>query len=531
MSVINSNISALNAQSSLAKNQVALNQAMQRLSTGVRINSAKDDAAGLAIANRMGTDIRGFAVAMRNANDGISLTQTAEGHLAQITDNLQRIRELAVQASNATNSVGNRSTLNLESTQLVQEIDRIAQNSSFNNIKLLDGSFTSKDFQIGANNAKSDHLAITVANAASSALGVGSGNVATITMSANVSGGTRTAPLALLAGALSINGIAVGASVSDKVSSTNDAASGIAKAAAINAISGATGVTASVGKTTMAGHAAGLGDTSTLPGGDGVGGYGEAIFDGDIKINGVSIGAISAANSAVERGAQVAAAVNSISDQTGVTAKFASNGAVSLEAADGRNIELRAESDDDTRLMTQDITGLDIEDQVAPGTPGDVPDATWNLGTSKLTLSSTSPDGITLADIKGGTEGAAAALGLATSQLGTTQAMVTVDKGVNSIDLTSASGAQHALVTLDAAIETVNNSRASLGAYQNRLQFAVSNLQIGSDNLSAARSRIQDTDYAAETTNLAKSQIVAQAATAMLAQANQQPQTILALLK
>jgi len=526
MSVINSNISALNAQSSLAKNQVALNQAMQRLSTGVRINSAKDDAAGLAIANRMGTDIRGFAVAMRNANDGISLTQTAEGHLAQITDNLQRIRELAVQASNATNSVGNRSTLNLESTQLVQEIDRIAQNSSFNNIKLLDGSFTSKDFQIGANNAKSDHLAISVANASSSALGVGSGNVATVEMASNVSGGTRTAPLALLAGALSINGIAVGASVSDKVSSANDAASGIAKAAAINAISGATGVTASVGKTTMAGHAVGVG-TVTAGVGDGADGFAEVIVDGDIKINGVSIGAISAANSAVERGAQVAAAVNMISDQTGVTAKFASSGAVSLEAADGRNIELRAESVDTANFMTKEITGLDITDQVA-GTGSALPDATWNLGTSKLTLSSTSPDGITLADISGD---AADALGLGTTQLGTTQAMVTVDKGVNSIDLTSASGAQHALVTLDAAIETVNNSRASLGAYQNRLQFAVSNLQIGSDNLSAARSRIQDTDYAAETTNLARSQIISQAATAMLAQANQQPQTVLALLK
>jgi len=520
MSVINSNISALNAQSSLAKNQVALNQAMQRLSTGVRINSAKDDAAGLAIANRMGTDIRGFAVAMRNANDGISLTQTAEGHLAQITDNLQRIRELAVQASNATNSVGNRSTLNLESTQLVQEIDRIAQNSSFNNIKLLDGSFTSKDFQIGANNAKSDHLAISVANASSSALGVGSGNVATIEMALNVSGGTRTAPLALLAGALSINGIAVGASVSDKVSSANDAASGIAKAAAINAISGATGVTASVGKTTMAGHA-----VSGVS--NGANGFAVVIVDGDIKINGVSIGAISAANSAVERGAQVAAAVNSISDQTGVTAKFASSGAVSLEAADGRNIELRAESVDPAHFMTQGITGLDITNQAGATSPA-LPGATWNLGTSKLTLSSTSPDGITLADISGD---AADALGLGTTQLGTTESMVTVDKGVNSIDLTSASGAQHALVTLDAAIETVNNSRASLGAYQNRLQFAVSNLQIGSDNLSAARSRIQDTDYAAETTNLARSQIISQAATAMLAQANQQPQTVLALLK
>ena len=234
MSGINTNISALNAQSSLAKNQVALNQAMQRLSTGVRINSSKDDAAGLAITNRMTTDIRGFAVAMRNANDGISLTQTAEGHLSQITDNLQRIRELAVQASNATNSVANRSTLNLESTQLVQEINRIAQNSSFNNIKLLDGSFSSRDFQIGSNNAASDHLAISISSASSSALGVGSGNVASIKVAGNVAD-------SLAAGAMSINGVSVGASLSDKVSSSHDTASGISLAAAINSISGKDG--------------------------------------------------------------------------------------------------------------------------------------------------------------------------------------------------------------------------------------------------------------------------------------------------
>lgn len=512
MSVINSNISALNAQSSLAKNQVALNQAMQRLSTGVRINSAKDDAAGLAIANRMTTDIRGFAVAMRNANDGISLTQTAEGHLAQITDNLQRIRELAVQASNATNSVANRSTLNLEATQLVQEIDRIANNSSFNNIKLLDGSFSSRDFQIGSNNAASDHLSISISSATASALGVGSGNLATIKVAGNVTG-------SLNAGDLSINGVSVGASLSDKVSSTHDTASGISLAAAINAISGSTGVTAAVGPTSLttwdasATPPAYVGPTST--------GAGIAIEDGDIKINGVSIGAIAAAGSATERGGQVAAAVNRIADQTGVTATFdTATGAVQLEAKDGRNIELVANGA--TNAMTKDITGMLIEDQTTVGT------ATKKLGTSALTLTSTSPEGITLADVSGS---GAAALGLSSSQLGLTQSHVTVDAGVESIDLTSASGAQHALVTLDAAIDTVNNSRASLGAYQNRLQFSVSNLQIGSDNLSAARSRIQDTDYAAETTNLAKSQIIAQAATAMLAQANQQPQTVLALLK
>jgi len=512
MSGINTNISALNAQSSLAKNQVALNQAMQRLSTGVRINSSKDDAAGLAISNRMTTDIRGFAVAMRNANDGISLTQTAEGHLSQITDNLQRIRELAVQASNATNSVANRSTLNLESTQLVQEINRIAQNSSFNNIKLLDGSFSSRDFQIGSNNAASDHLAISISSAASSALGVGSGNVASIKVASNVAD-------SLAAGAMSINGVSVGASLSDKVSSSHDTASGISLAAAINSISGSTGVTAAVGSTTLTTWD----DTASPPAyvGPTAAGAAIAIEDGDITINGVSIGAIAAATNETERGGQVAAAVNRVADQTGVTATFdTATGAVQLEAKDGRNIEVV--SDGATTAMTADITGMLINDQTTVGT------ATTKLGTSALTLTSTSPDGITLADVSGS---AAAALGLASSQLGLTESHVKVDAGVESIDLTSASGAQHALVTLDAAIDTVNNSRASLGAYQNRLQFAVSNLQIGSDNLSTARSRILDTDYAVETTNLARSQIIAQAATAMLAQANQQPQSVLALLK
>ena len=521
MSGINTNISALNAQSSLAKNQVALNQAMQRLSTGVRINSSKDDAAGLAITNRMTTDIRGFAVAMRNANDGISLTQTAEGHLSQITDNLQRIRELAVQASNATNSVANRSTLNLESTQLVQEINRIAQNSSFNNIKLLDGSFSSRDFQIGSNNAASDHLAISISSASASALGVGSGNLATIKVAGNVSG-------SLQAGDLSINGKSVGASLSDKVSNTSDTASGISLAAAINAISGATGVTAAVGPTTINTDL-----TSGVADGPTTAGIALAIEDGDIKINGVSIGAIGAAQSVTERGGQVASAVNRISDQTGVAATFdTTTGAVSLVAQDGRNIQLIA--DGATTKMTQAITGMGIEDQTALSSAvAGVSEAKTVLGQSALTLTSTSPDGITLANVNasGVTGGGAAALGLGNDQLGLTKSKVSVDSGVGSIDLTSASGAQHALVTLDAAIDTVNNSRASLGAYQNRLQFAVSNLQIGSDNLSTARSRILDTDYAVETTNLAKSQIIAQAATAMLAQANQQPQTVLALLK
>jgi flagellin len=490
MSVINSNISALNAQSSLARNAVKLQTAMERLSTGIRINSAKDDAAGLAISNRMTTDIRGFAVAMRNANDAISLTQTAEGHLGQITDNLQRLRELAVQSANASNSEENRITLDLESDQLVAEINRIASNSSFNNIKLLDGSFTSKTFQIGANNASSDRLTLSVASAASSSLGVGAGSSYASSVTSAEVGAT-----ALATGGLSLNNIVVGAAAGDGVSYSTSSASGIAVANAINGVSGSSGVIATVNSTAVSGTA--------------VTGHATAIASGEVVINGVNIGGIAAGASAIVRGGQVAAAINAVSTQTGVTATFSTtDGSVALSAADGRNITVTTLAN-----AAAATTGL--------GSGG----ATSVTTRSTVTLSSTQSAGITVGGI---TDAALSASGLTESF---TAATATVGAGVSNLDLTTTSGSQAALVTLDAAIASVNQSRASLGAYQNRLQFAVSNLQVGKDNLTASRSRILDTDYAAETTNLAKSQIVAQAATAMLAQANQQPQTVLALLK
>ena len=193
MSVINSNISAHNAQSSLAKNQVQLSQSMQRLSTGVRINSAKDDAAGLAISNRMTTDIRGFGVAIRNANDGISLAQTAEGHLSQITDNLQRIRELAVQSANGSNSASDRAAIDIESDQIVAEIERLATNSKFNNISLLDGTFTDKSFQISSDNGSSARIAMSIASAKAGTLGVGSGSSYATSVVAGATTGTPNA--------------------------------------------------------------------------------------------------------------------------------------------------------------------------------------------------------------------------------------------------------------------------------------------------------------------------------------------------
>jgi len=477
---INTNISALAAQGSLRKTALAQDTAMERLSTGIRINSAKDDAAGLAISTRMTANIRGIAAAIRNANDGISLTQTAEGSLSTIGDNLQRIRELAVQASNTGNNASDRAALNAESVQLISEIDRVASNTKFNGINLLDGTFTNQSLQVGAGNDSTDRIVISLGNAKASALGVSSGSSYTATKAGT--GIVTTAALA--SGDLTINGYQVGASVSDGVSPTTfAAASGIAKANAINAISSSTGVIASVGATTKEGAAA----ASTAA----------AVTASDILINGVDIGSIpSTSQTTVTMAAQISAAINAKSSSTGVTATFdISTSKIALTAADGRNVVVGGTS------VGATASGI------ALGTY-----------TSTITLNTTNSGGITLA----GTTGLAAV----NMTAGNTAATSAV-----GVDLTSSGLAQASLNTLDSAINTITNSRAAMGAYQNRLTASISNLETTSMNLQASRSRILDTDYAKETTNLAKSQIITQAATAMLAQANQSAQSVLALLK
>jgi len=680
----------MQAQSSVRTSGLNLSTAMERLSSGIRINSAKDDAAGLAISTRMTASIRGISAAIRNANDGISLTQTAEGSLGQIGDNLQRIRELAVQSANTGNNASDRAAMNNEASQLIAEIDRIAANTTYNGIELLDGTFQAQNLQVGAGSDTNDRIAISIESAASTALGVGLNSNYTIDAATSVTG-------ALAANGLSINAVAVGASSSDGVSYTDDDASGIAIAAAINAVSGTSGVTATVGETSVTGNSPLLYDT--------------AIESGDVLINGVSIGAIAEAGSEVERGGQVAAAVNAISTQTGVTATFDnSTGAVSLLATDGRNITVTSDvtnhvtglasgltstmaaassaststanivagaltingvdvaglngavptvtttpgsssvtetasiafttliagssvtvnglsftataamtatevgaafasltsgmtaatatstntasaalgtysgtfttgwstatnasgtvvATSDTALSNvtniavntrfenlvaaiNDITDdtgvtatLDAAGQISLSSTGDIV-LTGNTSTvtgisgtvvysttdtttsrSAVTLSSSGSDGITIGDLDGLS---AAASGF---EVGYTAASTSIGTGVSGIDLTTASSSQDALTTLDLAIDTITDSRAAMGAYQNRLTASISNLETTSMNLSASRSRILDTDYAKETTNLAKSQIIQQAATAMLAQANQSGQSVLALLK
>ena len=483
MPVINTNVSSIQAQNSMRTNGLKLSSAMERLSSGVRINAAKDDAAGLAISTRMTADIKGLAGAVRNANDGISLTQTAEGALESINNNLQRIRELAVQSANATNSVSDRQAMHNEASQLISEIDRVAANSTFNGVKLLDGSYNNMALQVGSGNSTSDRLTLSIANAQTAALGVRQNDSYSKTS-------TAVTAAALTAGGLSINGTQIAASVSDGVSSASGDGSAIAKANAINAQAGTTGVWATVGATSQSFTA---GTTA------------QAAFD--VTLNGVAVSVTTTGTDAVVHANEIAAAYNAASAKTGVTATVGAAGAYTLTAADGRNVSIKA------GVSAAQFAGLGLADS----------SGSMVQGTIKLTSSSAT--GITV----GGSQAAAVGLTAAT----TTKATGTVPTsvGVSGVDLTSVQGSQDALATLDSAINTITNSRASLGAYQNRLTAAVSNIETSSMNLQASRSRIMDTEYGAETSNLAKAQIISQAATAMLAQANQSAQSVLSLLK
>ncbi len=470
--VINTNVASLNAQRSLNMSQSALATSLQRLSSGLRINSAKDDSAGLAISERMSAQITGMNQAVRNANDGISLAQTAEGDLTQITTNLQRIRELAVQSSNASNSASDRTAMQAEVTQLVAEIDRVAANSSFNSVKLLDGTFTTQTFQVGANATANDKITISAINSARTT-SLGASTSATVTSSA-------VNTTAISSGNVTINGVQINDSVSDGVSTASATASAKAKATAINATSG-TGVTATANATAVAG-------TSMVT----------AALTGTITINGITTASVTTGGGTLSADrVAVAAAINLISGATGVTATDTGADAtgVTLSAADGRNVV------HSFTTLTAAATGVGA--------------AATTLSTLTLTSAGSITAGGTVAIIGSPTTTAATSTGTA----------------ISNISVASVSGALTALDSVDAALNSVNSSRGSLGAYQNRFQSTVASLQTTSENLTASRSRIQDTDFAAEVAGMTRNQIMQQAGTAMLAQANSLPQNVLSLLK
>ena len=496
-SVINTNVMSLNAQRNLSKSAGDLSTSLERLSSGLRINSAKDDAAGLAISERFTTQIRGLNQAARNANDGISLAQTAEGDLQQVTNNLQRIRELAVQSANATNSSSDRAALQLEASELISEIGRVASNSSFNGINLLDGSFTAQAFQVGANAGQTVDIA-GIASAATADLGK--------TFEATAAGATTLDATGLAASDLLINGVDVGAVA-------NPGATGSLSGAVATAITNADSqVSVAVGASSFD-----LGAFATVTDGaandDGV--Y-KLEVEGVTIIDVTDVGATGSSVTAANVDTELAkASVQDNLTAAGVTfTGSAVGGDLTFSKADGSNL-----NSTETRTIG---TG---------GVPALTGNGFANLGVTTATGSNESYGALTLtsaADIViAGNDATKAGLTAGTEAVSTTGTGVTVA----ATDISTVNGANAAITSIDNALTTVNNTRASLGAVQNRFESVVSSIESTSENLSAARSRIRDADFASETANLTRNQILQQAGTAMLSQANSAPQSVLSLLQ
>ena len=501
---INTNIQSLTAQRNLSTSQSSLATSMQRLSSGLRINSAKDDAAGLSISERMSSQVRGLNQAARNANDAVSLSQTAEGALSSITDGLQRIRELSIQAANATNSASDRAALQNEVSQRVAEISRVGSQTQFNGLNLLDGSFTSQSFQVGANANQTIDIA-SIGDARASALG---GNVLTAdgTVTGNVVNTSAT-----------LNGVA--AAAANFTISTTDAAGSVQTTAPIAYVANA-GANVIAGAINTAGAGAGVTATATNSATlSGLSAAGTVTFTLDTQKNATTppngtFTAVSANISAVVTNqsdlSSLVSAINGQQSTTGITAEFSSAGnksSITLKTLDGRNIGIGA--------FTNSTAGND------------------SVSFSGQTLT----EGGTVAAVKTGTIALSSGRGaISTANAG---ADVFAAAGTNNssfqsvaaVDISTAAGAQTALGTIDSALAQISGSRAALGAYQNRFDSVITNLQTTSENISASRSRIQDADFAAETANLSRAQILQQAGTAMVAQANQLPQGVLALLR
>lgn len=483
--VINSNIPSLTAQRNLNMSQTSLNTSLERLSSGLRINSAKDDAAGLAISERMTSQIRGLNQAVRNANDGISLAQTAEGALGEIGNNLQRIRELAIQSANATNSSSDRAALQAEVSQLTQEITRVAGQTQFNGLNLLDGSFLSQSFQVGANANQTIDIQ-SIGDSRATALG------SNILSTNGTAMGTATAAAADNTGG---NGVLVEA---DLVLTNNKGATGAISyavgsdaktiAAAINSAGSNIGITAEATNSATLGNIAEAGTVT-------------------FTLNGNSVSSNVTDTSDLSG---LASAINGLQTLTGVTASFSdpsNKSTLTLTTTDGRDISLQ-DFNNSAATKTADFTaGVTTVALTGGGN-----DSSIATGTVEITS--------TAGQITAGNANADV-FGATTSSF----------NSVATLDISSSSGAQTAIETLDAALSQINSSRGDLGAIQNRFSSTIANLQTTAENLSAARSRIKDADFASETANMTRGQILQQAGTAMLAQANSLPNNVLSLLR
>jgi len=492
---VNTNIASLNAQRTLTGSGKMLNQALQRLSSGLRINSAKDDAAGLAISTRMTAQVRGLNQATRNANDGISLAQTAEGALGEIGNNLQRLRELAIQSANATNTASDRASLDAEATQVISEITRVANQTQFNGLNLLDGSFTSQNFQVGANANQTISIS-SISDSRASALGSH-----TLVADGTITGNTVVSATAATTG----NGI--GAETNLTITTDGGTTSAISYAAnstaatiasAINTAASGIGVTATATNSTTLASLSAAGTVSfTLFGG------------ATSATNGAAVSAVIADQNDLSN---LVSAINGVQGTTGITASFTTAGSkasITLTTTDGRNIGIDTFANSTVGNDTVVFGGSTLTEGAA-ATINAVVTGTISLSSTKGPIATANAN----ADVF-------ASAGVNNSSF----------LSVSALTLASASGAQNAIAALDSALSQVNTSRGDLGSYQNRFESAIANLMNISENISAAQSRIMDADFAAETAALTKAQILQQAGLAMLSQANTVPQAALVLLR
>lgn len=497
---VNTNIASLNTQRNLQSSSNALSTSMQRLSTGSRINSAKDDAAGLQISNRMTSQINGLNVAVRNANDGISLAQTAEGALQQSTNILQRMRDLSLQSANGTNDATDRKALQKEVSALQDELTRIADTTTFGGRKVLDGSFTNVDFQVGAN--ANETIGVSVGAASASDLGtyaVKGQTGAADKFGSVAAGATLPATNGMLANTLTITG-PEGQAVTGTVGHATAGGSASSVAAAINAKETETGVKAEARTKVVLSGLDGTGNVSfNLTGKDG------------------ASAAISANVSDITDLSSVRDAINAKTSTTGITAKIDDKGSMTLEAKDGSNIGIDTFAVAGVANNKINLQAYDFDDNAL----GSATTLTEGGNVAALVTGDIRLTAMSAFSVKASTDGTIFDVAGQNSTQDTVQ----------SIDIGDVNGAQKAIGIIDSALAQIDNTRSNLGAVQNRFDNTISNLQSISENVSAARGRIQDTDFAAETANLSKNQILQQAGTAILAQAKQLPQAVLSLLQ
>jgi flagellin len=464
--IINTNISALTAQRNLTRAQGGLERSIQRLSTGLRINGAVDDAAGLAISDRLSAQIRGLNQAVRNANDGVSALQTADGSLNEVSNLLQRARELAVQSANDSNSASDRASLNAEVSSILSELDRLASTVQFNNRKLLDGTFVNAQFQVGANANETVSFSIGSMNTA---------DVGAKTLQGNAMSSTAFSDLTATS-AITVNGISVTVGAQTTLEGV---------ITAINNRSGDTAATGTKNSQTV------LTDTGFIA-------LTAAAATQTLTLNGVAI-SLSTGNAAAE--STFVATVNGFTNQTGVVAATNSVGITFTRSSGG------------TIAMSETTASVGVGDSLAS-----TASRTFNAG---FTLSVDLNRTLTVVSSGVGDD-----IGFTTAVVNTTVS----EKRINGLSISNVSGANDAIQTIDFGLAQLSRVRGSIGAVQNRFLSAISSLSVASENLSAARSRIQDADVAQETAELTRTQILIQAGVSVLAQANQLPSVALSLL-